>query len=65
MRVIILSIPDNLYKALAKTFCPEEIDVFINQTIQRQLEELYLQTGKNWLKESVSQEDENSHEWTR
>jgi hypothetical protein len=65
MRVIILSIPDNLYRALVKTFRPEEIDVFINQAIQRQLEELYLQTGKNWLKESESQEDENSHEWTR
>lgn len=64
MRVIILPIPDNIYKALAKTFRPEEIDIFINQAIRRQLEELYAQTGKNLIKEVVLQEDENNHEWT-
>ena len=65
MRVIILSIPDNIYKALEKTFRPEEIDVFINQAIRRQLEELNEKTGKNWIKEPPSQEDENNHEWTK
>lgn len=64
MRVIILPIPDNIYEALEKTFEPEEVDVFINQAIRHRLEELYVQTGKNLIKEPMSQEDENNHEWT-
>lgn len=34
-----LILADDLYKILEKTFTPEEIEVFINQAVRRQIEE--------------------------
>ena len=63
MRRMNVAIADVLYEALEKTFQPEEIDIFINQAIRRQLEDLYARTGKEPLADPPPQEDENNHEW--
>jgi hypothetical protein len=54
---------DDLYKILEKTFTPEEIEVFINQAVRRQIEETLKIKPTQPPKEPV--DDINSHEWTQ
>lgn len=63
MPILQIAIADDVYKVLEETFQPEEIDVFINQSVKTHLQELYQRKGLDPFDFGSPAEDENSQEW--
>lgn len=65
MRRIVVELPDVLAEVLEKTLSADEVDLFVNQAVLRQLEEFYAQlpVGESPF-HTDTQDDKNNHEWT-
>lgn len=61
MKQIVIELPDKLAEILEKTLAADEIDLFVNQAVLRQLEEFYAHLPAEQIN---VEDDQNNHEWT-
>lgn len=65
MKQIVIELPDKLAEILEKTLTADEIGLFVNQAVLRQLEEFYAQLPAEQSPIHINvEDDQNSHEWT-